>query len=74
MIKILYSVLLALFLANNVCLNAAEKKKLFIPEQDIKKHGLDKADGNFGYEYKAESENILCYGTSLSERILKQIH
>ena len=56
--NIIYSVLLALFLANNICLNAAEKKILFIPEQDIKKHGLDKADGNFGYEYKAESENI----------------
>lgn len=56
--NIIYSVLLALFLANNICLNAVEKKILFIPEQDIKKHGLDKADGNFGYEYKAESENI----------------
>lgn len=37
------------------------KKTLFIPQQDIEKHGFNDPDGPFGYDYKAESENLAIF-------------
>ena len=36
-------------------------KVVFVPERDIKKHGLNVSDGRFGYDYKAESENLVLF-------------
>lgn len=36
-------------------------KIIYIPENDIKKHGMDVSDGKFGYDYMVESENLAIF-------------
>lgn len=37
------------------------QKTLFIPQQDIEEHGFNDPEGAFGYDYKAESENLAIF-------------
>ena len=52
-----------LMLALNIQMLQAKlgNKIIFIPEDDLKKHGFDVPDGRFGYDCMAESDNLVIF-------------
>ena len=60
--NLILSFLGLMFVLNMQILQAKSVSKVvFVPERDIKKHGLNVSDGRFGYDYKAESENLVLF-------------
>ena len=48
-------------LVGGICPSAAKGKTILIPEKQKKENRFGQTDGNFSYEYKAESENLVLF-------------
>lgn len=68
----LYLLLGAIIMALNLQILQAKSgnKIIYIPENDLQKHGINIPDGKFGYDCMAESENLAIFGRDLLVKIL----
>lgn len=59
--KVMGILLACALLVGGICPSAAKGKTILIPEKQKKENRFGQTDGNFSYEYKAESENLVLF-------------
>ncbi len=57
--KLMKWLLMSVLLLGGMTQAMSKDKEVFIPEKSLKKHGFDQPDGQFGYDYMAESANLI---------------